>query len=152
AVLERMAEQLGADGGRGKENLRRMLGNSWMISMDNAHGVHPNYADRHDQQHGPILNRGPVIKINANQRYATSSENSARFRHLCEAEDVAVQSFVVRTDMGCGSTIGPIVAGQLGISTLDVGVPTWGMHSIRELAGVQDSVMLGRVMTRFFNG
>ena len=122
-----------------------------MISADNAHGIHPNYADRHDDNHGPLLNAGPVIKVNANQRYASNSETTGLFRMLAEAENVPVQSFVVRTDMGCGSTIGPITAGGTGIRTLDIGVPTMGMHSIRELAGSQDAWNLCRVLERFYN-
>jgi aspartyl aminopeptidase len=121
-----------------------------MISADNAHAVHPNYSDKHDAEHGPVLNKGPVIKTNANQRYATNSETSAIFRHLCEKVDVPVQDFVVRADMGCGSTIGPITASTLGVKTIDIGVPTFAMHSIRELAGSQDAYMLAKVLTQFF--
>ena len=110
-----------------------------MISTDNAHAVHPNFADSHDENHGPLLNGGPVIKVNSGQRYATSSETSGLFRMLAALENVPVQSFVVRSDMGCGSTIGPITASNTGIRTLDIGVPTLGMHSIRELAGSRDA-------------
>lgn len=124
---------------------------SMMISADNAHGVHPNFVDRHDDKHGPIINAGPVIKINANQRYATNSETSGFYRLLAAQEDVPVQSFVVRTDMACGSTIGPITAGTIGVRTLDIGVPTFGMHSVRELAGVSDAWNLNRVLKRFYN-
>jgi aspartyl aminopeptidase len=133
------------------ESYQRMIEHSMLISADNAHAIHPNYADRHDAEHGPLLNKGPVIKTNANQRYATSSETSAIFRQLCEQADVPVQDFVVRTDMACGSTIGPITAGNIGVRTLDIGVPTFAMHSIRELAGSQDAFMLHQVLTRFFN-
>ncbi len=132
------------------EQFQRMIQRSMMISADNAHAVHPNYADKHDAEHGPILNKGPVIKANANQRYATNSETSACFRQLCEQVGVPVQDFVVRTDMGCGSTIGPITASTLGVKTLDVGVPTFAMHSIRELAGSRDAHMLNKVLTQFF--
>ncbi|OUR63678.1 M18 family aminopeptidase [Methylophaga sp. 42_25_T18] len=132
------------------EQQHRMLQRSMMISADNAHAIHPNYSDKHDAEHGPKLNHGPVIKTNANQRYATNSETSAYFRHLCERHDVSVQDFVVRTDMGCGSTIGPITSSQLGIKTLDIGVPTYAMHSIRELAGSKDAYMLNQVITQFF--
>jgi len=124
---------------------------SMMISADNAHGIHPNYADRHDDNHGPLLNAGPVIKINANQRYATNSDTAGLFRLLARQEEVPVQAFVVRTDMGCGSTIGPITAGGTGIRTLDIGVPTFGMHSIRELAGSRDAFDLCRVLRRFYD-
>jgi len=133
------------------EEYAALTDRSMMISADNAHGIHPNYADRHDDNHGPILNAGPVIKINANQRYASNSETSGFFRLLAGREDVPVQSFVVRTDMACGSTIGPITAGVTGVRTLDIGVPTFGMHSIRELAGVRDAWNLSRVLQRYFN-
>ncbi len=124
---------------------------SMMISADNAHAIHPNFADRHDENHGPQLNRGPVIKVNASQRYATNSETSGLFRLLAAQEEVPVQSFVVRNDMACGSTIGPITASATGIRTLDIGVPTLGMHSIRELAGSRDAWDLCRILQRFYN-
>jgi aspartyl aminopeptidase len=141
-VLERLLPQ--------PEARQRMLARSMLISADNAHGVHPNFADRHDDNHGPLLNAGPVIKVNANQRYATSSETSAIFRDLAAQEAVPVQSFVVRTDMACGSTIGPITAAEIGVRALDIGVPQFGMHSIREMAGVQDAWNLSRVLRRFY--
>ncbi len=127
----------------------RSLSRSMLISADNAHGVHPNFSDKHDANHGPLLNAGPVIKINANQRYASNSETSALFRHLAEQVEVSVQSFVVRTDMACGSTIGPITAAELGVKTLDIGVPQFAMHSIRELAGSRDAHALYKVLQRF---
>ena len=133
------------------ESYQRMVDRSMMISADNAHAIHPNYADRHDADHGPLLNHGPVIKTNANQRYATSSETSAVFRQLCEQLDIPVQDFVVRTDMACGSTIGPITASTIGVRTLDIGVPTFAMHSIREMAGSRDADMLQRALTAFYN-
>jgi aspartyl aminopeptidase len=124
---------------------------SMMISADNAHGIHPNFADRHDENHGPRLNAGPVLKINANQRYASNSETSGLVRMLAADAGVPLQSFVVRTDMACGSTIGPITAGETGIKTLDIGVPTFAMHSIRELAGSADATSLTRLLTGFYN-
>ena len=148
AVLERVAEAFSYTNSEAK---RRMLDKSLMFSVDNAHGIHPNFPEKHDDKHGPLLNHGPVIKINANQRYATSSETSAFFRQLCEDNNVPVQAFVVRNDMGCGSTIGPIVAGELGVKTLDIGVPTFAMHSIREMAGSKDAAYLATALTAFFN-
>jgi len=148
AVLDRIAEGF-AQGG--SESKRRMLDRSTFYSVDNAHGIHPNFPDKHDDKHGPLLNQGPVIKINGNQRYATTSETSAGFRQLCEEQDVPVQAFVVRNDMSCGSTIGPIVAGELGIKSLDIGVPTFAMHSIRETAGSRDTGWLAKALTAFFN-
>jgi aspartyl aminopeptidase len=142
-VLERTCD--------GAEDLARAIHHSMLISADNAHGIHPNFADRHDARHGPILNRGPVIKVNANQRYASTSETAALFRHLCEREEIPVQSFVMRSDMACGSTLGPITATETGVRTLDVGVPTFAMHSIRELAGRRDAFHLHRVLKAFFS-
>jgi aspartyl aminopeptidase len=147
-VLRRVAEQLGAGG---EEGFIRLIQASRMISCDNAHALHPNFLDRHDAAHGPALNGGPVIKVNANQRYATSSATAALFRDLCREADVPVQSFVTRADMACGSTIGPITATELGVPTLDVGVPQWAMHSIRETAGSQDVEALTRVLVVFVN-
>ncbi len=141
SVLQRIAGE--------QEDYIRMIDSSMMVSVDNAHGVHPNYADRHDSNHGPVLNNGPVIKINANQRYASNSETSALFRHACELAGVEAQSFVVRSDMGCGSTIGPITASELGVKTIDVGVPQFAMHSIRELAGSDDAYALFKVLQAF---
>lgn len=133
-----------------EESLMRTLSRSLFVSADNAHAVHPNYPDKHDSNHGPKLNAGPVIKINSNQRYATNSETAGFFRHLCLAEEVPVQSFVTRSDMGCGSTIGPIIASQLGIRTVDIGLPTLAMHSIRELAGSHDLTHLVKVLMAFY--
>ncbi|OQX33218.1 MAG: M18 family aminopeptidase [Oceanospirillales bacterium LUC14_002_19_P2] len=132
------------------EPMTRTMQRSILISADNAHAVHPNYADKHDGNHSPIMNQGPVIKINANQRYATTSETSALFRHLCQKANVPVQSFVARTDMGCGSTIGPLTAAELGVMTLDVGLPTLAMHSIRELAGTEDATNMANLLTHFY--
>ncbi len=133
------------------ESRNRTLARSVMISADNAHGVHPNFADKHDGNHGPLINQGAVIKVNANQRYATNSETSSLYRHIAEEAGVPVQSFVVRSDMGCGSTIGPITAAEIGVRTLDIGVPQFAMHSIRELAGAEDAYNLSKVLTRFYN-
>ncbi|MEZ5524218.1 MAG: M18 family aminopeptidase [Pseudomonadales bacterium] len=129
--------------------LGQLAAQSMMISVDNAHGIHPNFADRHDNNHGPMLNKGPVIKINASQRYASNSETSAVFRHLCQRLDIPVQSFVVRSDMACGSTIGPIAATETGVKTLDIGVPSFAMHSIRELAGAADPFHLYGALRAF---
>ena len=123
---------------------------SWMLSVDNAHAVHPNYADKHDDQHSPHLGGGPVIKINRNQRYATDSEGAARLRLLAERAEVDVQAFVMRADLACGSTIGPITATETGIPTTDLGVPTLAMHSIRELACVQDIPQLIALLQAFY--
>jgi len=133
-----------------QENLLRCVDQSFLISADNAHGIHPNYADKHDKNHGPILNQGPVIKINANQRYASNSITSAIFQKIADALEIPVQRFVVRSDMACGSTIGPITASEIGVKTIDIGLATFAMHSIRELAGSGDGFALNQIFKRFF--
>ena len=127
----------------------RSMARSMMISADNAHGVHPNYLEKHDENHGPLLNQGPVIKVNHNQRYATNSRSAAIYRHISDELGLPYQTFVVRSDMGCGSTIGPVTAGNLGVTTLDIGVPQFAMHSIRETAGAKDALTLYQVLRAF---
>ena len=136
SVLQRLTDS--------PSSMTQLITRSTMVSCDNAHGIHPNYADKHDQNHGPILNSGPVIKINNNQRYASNSISSAKFKQICAKLKIPVQTFVTRSDMGCGSTIGPITATELGIETLDIGAPQWAMHSIRETAGTLDCDYLYR--------
>ncbi len=147
-VLKRLNVQAG---GGTEESLIQLIQSSCMISCDNAHALHPNFADKHDENHGPAINQGPVIKVNANQRYATNSATGALFRDICRVADVPVQAFVTRADMGCGSTIGPITATEVGVPTLDVGVPQWAMHSIRETAGTRDVSHLTRALAAFLN-
>lgn len=145
-LLDHLIERLLPDA----ENRARALAASMMISADNAHGIHPNFSDKHDANHGPLINQGPVIKLNANQRYATTDITSSMFRILAEQENVPVQEFVVRSDMACGSTIGPITSAEIGVKTLDIGVPQFAMHSIREMAGSQDVINTIKVLSRFY--
>jgi len=145
--LQQVLQRIASD----SETYSRAIARSLMISTDNAHGLHPNYPDKMEPEHAPLLNAGPVIKINANQRYASNSETQAMFRSICEEAGVPVQDFVVRSDMACGSTIGPISAAELGVKTLDIGVPTFAMHSIREMAGVKDIEYLYRSLCKFLN-
>jgi aspartyl aminopeptidase len=126
-----------------------MIRTSIMISADNAHAVHPNYADKHDKNHSPYINKGVVIKVNANQRYASNTTTISRFMNVSNKAGEPYQQFVTRSDMGCGSTIGPITATRLGIETLDVGLPTYAMHSIRELAGSEDAYSLYKILLQF---
>ena len=132
------------------ETMARVLARSILISADNAHALHPNYETKHDPQHQPRLNGGPVIKFNANQRYATNSETASIFRGVCARADVPVQSMAMRSDMACGSTIGPITSTVLGVDTVDVGAPQLGMHSIRETTGCHDPALLYRALKEFF--
>ena len=128
-----------------------MIRSSIMISADNAHAIHPNYPSKHDKEHSPYINRGVVIKVNANQRYASNSTTISKFMNIVSSMGEQIQSFVTRSDMGCGSTIGPITATRLGIETLDVGLPTYAMHSIRELCGSSDAHSLYKILVEFKN-
>lgn len=131
-------------------DFQQAISRSMLISADNSHGIHPNFSDKHDNNHGPVLNAGPVIKVNHNQRYATNSITSAVYRHLCAENDIPVQTFVSRTDLACGTTIGPLTAGEIGVQTLDVGIPQFAMHSVRELCGSKDADYLYRSLIGFY--
>jgi len=146
SMLEQFLKRLSVS----EENYGRIIDKSMMISADNAHAVHPNFSAKHDNNHGPLINAGPVIKINANQRYASNAYTQSVFRQCCEKAGVPVQSFVVRSDMGCGSTIGPITSANIGVKTVDIGVPTFSMHSIRETAGSEDSQYLIDALGQYF--
>jgi len=127
----------------------QMIRTSLMISADNAHAIHPNFPSKHDSNHAPHINKGCVVKVNSNQRYASNSKTISRFMNVASELGEPIQQFVTRSDMGCGSTIGPITATRLGIDTLDVGLPTFAMHSIRELAGRDDAHSLYKIILGF---
>ena len=150
--LKDTLERLTLGGQPAREAFMRAVSRSFFISADMAHAVHPNYADQHDARHWPALNAGPVIKTNAGQRYATDGESAAQFQLLCQRAGVTPQAFAMRSDLRCGSTIGPITAANLGIKTVDVGNPMLSMHSIREMAGSGDHPALIRVFREFFRG
>ncbi len=126
--------------------LERASARSWLLSADMAHGVHPNFADRHEPDHKPVLNGGPVVKTNVTQRYATDADTAGRFKAICAARGVPVQDFVNRTDLACGSTIGPISAAGLAIRSLDIGGAMLSMHSIREQCGTADAALVASAM------
>ncbi len=140
----------GVKGGE-PQGLARALANSFLVSADMAHAVHPNYSDRHEAGHRPVIGKGPVIKINNNQAYATDAVTSGMFLSLCEEEGIAPQYFVSRSDLACGSTIGPITASRVGIRTVDVGNPMLSMHSCREMAGSGDVEPMIDVLAAFFS-
>ncbi len=131
--------------------LPRAISRSLLVSADMAHGVHPNYPDKHDKQHRPLLGKGPVIKVNVNQSYASDAASTAAFAAACRAVSVVPQYFSSRNDSPCGSTIGPISAARLGLRTVDVGNPMLSMHSCREMAAVADVAPMIRVLTRLFS-
>jgi len=145
-VLVRVAAGLGA----GDIEQRRAFAASWILSSDAGHAVHPNYAERHDPANQPVLGGGPLLKLNANQRYASDAVGAALWSEICRRAGVPTQPFVSNNAIPCGSTIGPLSATRLGIRTVDVGVPLLSMHSARELAHVDDLVALGAAVTAFF--
>merc|ERR1711913_267704 len=164
-------EEIGSDSAQGagspvmSEAISRVLGcfdqssemllvtirKSFLISADVAHALHPNYDHKHEKNHQPILNKGTVIKTNQNQRYATNAETGFILRELARRAEVPVQEFVVRNDCPCGSTIGPIISAKVGIRTVDLGIPSLSMHSIRETMGCQDVTTNAKLFTTFFN-
>jgi aspartyl aminopeptidase len=149
-VLSRIATSHPAAGANVTEEIGRTLSRSLLVSADMAHAVHPNYSELHEPQHKPRLNRGPVLKRNENQRYATDGESAALFAKLCGEAGFAPQHFVCRTDMPCGTTIGPIAAAGVGLKTVDVGNPMLSMHSIRECCGTYDQDLMVEAFARLF--
>ena len=147
-VLERVQSGLGAT----REQQLRALAGSWCVSSDVGHSVHPNYPEKHDPVVQPVLGSGPILKINANQRYATDGAGAAAWHAWCAAAGVRSQEFVSNNAVPCGSTIGPLTATRLGVRTVDVGIPILSMHSARELAGTADLLALSRVAAEFFAG
>ncbi|MFT6110890.1 MAG: aspartyl aminopeptidase [Planctomycetota bacterium] len=147
-VIERLVLARGGD----RETYLRCLSDSLCISADMAHAVHPNYADLHEPGHHIHLNEGPVIKINANQRYATEAGTEAQFQLACERAGVPVQKWVMKTNMACGSTIGPLTAAQHGMPTVDVGIAQLSMHSAREMCGSMDPEWMVLALTEALKG
>lgn len=133
-----------------EEDRLRVMAKSFFISADMAHAYHPNFPSAYEPAHKVRVNGGPVIKTNVNQRYATNAETAARFIGFCEVAGVPYQQYAHRSDLGCGSTIGPVVASQLGIATVDVGSAMWAMHSARESAGAEDHAYMIAALTAAF--
>lgn len=151
-LLEHVLERLAIATGASRSEYLAQLAASRCISADNAHSVHPNYPERHEAGHRPLVNQGPAIKLNHNQRYATSPHTAAFARSVFDDAGVPSQTFVSRNNMPCGSTIGPITATRLGIDTVDVGVPQLSMHSARELCGTKDTPWLAQALRGWFAG
>jgi len=163
-------EEIGSDSAQGagspvmSEAISRVLGvfdssheahlitlrKSFLISADVAHAIHPNYSEKHERNHQPVLNKGTVLKTNQNQRYATNAETGFLLRELARRAGAPLQEFVVRNDCPCGSTIGPIISSKVGIRTVDLGVPSLSMHSIRETMGVEDIESNIKLFTTFY--
>lgn len=146
-LLQRINDQLGGD----SETMFRATAGSFMISADNAHGLHPNYVEKQDPTNHPVLGGGPVVKVNANCKYMSDAHSAAIFRSLCEGAGVPCQTFVNHSDVAGGSTLGNILTGQLDIRGVDMGAAQWAMHSCRETASTADYLYTVKVFTHFFN-
>lgn len=147
AVLERIV--LAAGGTR--DDYLRALAGTVIASGDMAHATHPHYAERHEPSHRIRMNGGPVLKVNNNLRYATDSTGAAAFVQACRRAGVPVQTFVTRSDLPCGSTVGPMTSALTGATTVDFGAPTLSMHSVREVCGVPDQAMYAAALAAFLN-
>ncbi len=152
AMLAGVLERIVSAAGGSRDDLLAALADSVCLSADMAHATHPNYADRHEPEHHVTLNAGPVVKVNANQRYASDAASVAVYLQACADTGIPTQRFVGRTDLPCGSTIGPITAARLGISTVDVGIAQLAMHSARELCGADDPSWYQASMAAFLRG
>lgn len=148
-VLERIVLANPSAANAARESFHRAIAQSFCASIDMAHATHPNYREKHEPEHWIAINAGPVIKINTNMRYATDSEGEAQFALACERARVPHQKYFHRSNLACGSTIGPITAAVVGMRTVDVGNPQLSMHSIRELCGAEDPVSMARALTAF---
>lgn len=145
-ILKRLSLAMNLD----SEDYQRTLARSFMISADMAHAFQPNFPSAYEPDHKVMVNKGPVIKVNANHRYSSESVSEAMFMNWCEQAHIPFQKYTHRTNIPCGSTIGPITSAKLGIRTVDVGNPMWAMHSIRESAGVVDHQFMINVLGCFF--
>ncbi|MGA4508119.1 M18 family aminopeptidase [Propionibacteriaceae bacterium G1746] len=151
-VLEDVLRRVAAGHGVTGDRFAAMIARSSCISADCGHSVHPNYVGQHDPQNLPLVNGGPLLKINANQRYATDAVGASLWARACAAAEVPTQPFVSNNAVPCGSTIGPITATRLGITTVDVGVPLLSMHSAREMCGIDDPWYLARALEAYWSG
>ena len=144
-VVSCIATQHGLSEGRQFDR----LASSWCLSADNAHAIHPNYPERHEPRHVLLINQGPAVKVNGNQRYATSARGLAHIRSVAQSSNIPLQTFAARNNVPCGSTIGPITATQLGIEAIDIGIPQLSMHSAREMCGADDPLHMVSLMRAF---
>ena len=149
-LLETTIERIAIAAGLDRAGFLGGLAKSHCISADNAHAIHPNYPDRHDQNHAPLINNGIALKSNSSQRYATSARSSVPVYAAAEKANVNLQHFSSKNTMPCGSTIGPITATRLGIETVDIGLPQLAMHSIREMCGSEDPISLYKLIKQYF--
>ena len=130
--------------------LSSRLAESFALSIDMAHACHPNFVQKHESNHAPVLGGGVVLKVNSQKRYASDVFSNARFKLICEQNNIPYQTFVMRNDMPCGSTVGPAISASLGIPTVDIGEPMLSMHSIREMTDVADHEKMTRLLLAFW--
>lgn len=149
AITEKLLHAFGRAAGLDEQNFAQTLARSIFLSADMAHGLHPNFADKHDSENRPRLGGGVTLKINQNRRYATSAATQAVFADICRMHGIASQIYTHRNDLPCGSTIGPAVSARLGMQTLDVGIAMLGMHSIRETCAWEDLAQYQNFMAAF---
>ena len=149
AGCSRMTSLPGAEGDR-VHDIDSMLAASLALSIDMAHAEHPNFVQKHEANHAPVLGGGVVLKMNSQKRYASDVFSNARFKLVCEQNNIPYQTFVMRNDMPCGSTVGPTISASLGIPTVDIGEPMLSMHSIREMTDVADHEKMTRLLSAFW--
>lgn len=150
-VLEHVVRRIVTCLGGSEEDYMRAVANSFMISADNAHAIHPNYVEKHDPTNHPVVGGGPVIKINANCKYMTDADSAAVFKTICDQAGVPCQYFVNHSDVAGGSTLGNILTSQIPLRGVDMGAAIWAMHSVRETASVADHLYTIKAFTHFFN-
>lgn len=150
-MLDYLLRRINSCRGGSDEDYMRTVSASFMVSADNGHGIHPNYPEKQDPTNHPTLGAGPVIKINANCKYMTDAESAAVFRTVCEQAGVPYQYFVNHSDVAGGSTLGNILTTQIPLRGVDMGVPMWAMHSVRETGSTADHISTIKAFTTFYN-
>lgn len=150
-VLRNLLDTIILNRGGKPGDLYGAVENSFMISADMAHALHPNYPDKHDPTNHPVMGGGPVIKFNANQKYVTDADSAAVFAEICRKAGVPFQYFVNRSDMAGGGTLGNTLTTQLPMRGVDIGNPMWGMHSVRETSALVDTEYIIKAFTQFYN-
>lgn len=150
-ILRTILERIALNQEYNREDFYRAIHNSFMISADMAHALHPNYTEKHDPTNHPLMNEGPVIKINANQKYVSDADSAAVFATICKIAGVPYQTFVNHSDIAGGSTLGNILQSQMEMRGVDIGNPMWAMHSVRETAGTFDHEYVIKAFTTFYN-
>ena len=145
-MLQRIVKSLGGN----DEDFARAISNSFMISADNAHAFHPNYAEKYDPTNHPVVGGGPVIKINARCKYMTDADSAAVFKAICEKAGVPCQTFVNHSDVAGGSTLGNILTAQMDLRGVDMGNAPWAMHSVRETGPALDQAYTVKAFKTFF--